>query len=117
MIAKYPERRLNPRIDIDGDMSYKTPGSDEIRQGLLENLSLGGARIWIGQELPTDSQLILRLEADTPEEADLEFKATLLHMLPRQKELLYGYGCTIEMSTEWSSDRVPVLLRPVQEDE
>ena len=101
MSTKYPERRSNPRIDIDGDMSYKMPGSDEICDGFLENLSLGGARIWIGQELPTQSQLIIRVKAGSPDEGDQVFRATLLHTLPRQKKSLYGFGCKFEAVTDW----------------
>ena len=116
MAAKYPERRLNPRIDIDSDMSYRTHGSDEIREGLLENLSLRGARIWIGQELPTESQLFFRVEAGSKDEDDLNFKATLLHMLPRQEESRFGYGCRIEASTEWPDIPDQALLTPVKDD-
>ena len=115
--AKFPERRMNPRVDIDGDMQYTLPGSDEVCQGLLENLSLGGARIWVDQELPADSRLTVRVEADTPGEDDLEFKATLLHTLPRQREALYGYGCRLEMPTDWSPERDLFLVPDSKEDE
>ena len=116
MATKHPERRLNPRIDIDSDISYKTDGSEEIRDGLLENLSLDGARIWIGQELPTESQLIFRVEAGSPDEDDLEFRATLLHMLPRQEASRYGYGCRIELSADRPVDLEQVRLNPLKED-
>ncbi len=105
MADKFTERRLNPRIDIDGDMRYQTPGSDEICAGLLENLSLGGARVWVAQELPAESELLVRIEADSPDEADLEFRATVLHMLPQQKVSLYGYGCRIETSGDWPPEQ------------
>lgn len=111
MADKFTERRLNPRIDIDGDMRYQTPGSDEVCAGLLENLSLGGARVWVAQELPAESELLVRVDADSPEEAGLEFRATVLHMLPQQKVSLYGYGCRIEASADWPPEvdltRVP----------
>ena len=48
-------------MQIDGKIAYKTNGSDDIQQGRLENLSIHGARIWINQELPTDSQLLFRV--------------------------------------------------------
>ena len=105
MAEKFTERRLNPRIDIDGDMRYQTADSDEVCAGLLENLSLGGARVWVAQELPAESELLVRIEADSPEETDLEFRATVLHMLPQQKVSLYGYGCRIEASADWPPER------------
>ena len=98
MTSTPAERRCNPRIDIDGEMTYKTDDSDDIYQGKLENLSMQGARIWIDQELPTASQLHVRVETDEREAAAMEFKATLIYTLPGRGKALYGYGCSIEES-------------------
>ena len=57
------------------------------------------------KELPAESELLVRVEADSPDEADLEFRATVLHMLPQQKVSLYGYGCRIEASANWPPER------------
>lgn len=92
------ERRSNPRIDIEGTMTYKTAHSNDTYQGKLENLSMQGARIWIDQELPTRSQLHVRVETDEQDEAAMEFKATLIYTLPDRRKALYGYGCSIEES-------------------
>ncbi len=101
MAAEYVERRLHPRIEIDGEMNYITCQSDEICAGLLENLSEGGARIWIGQELPLASQVVFRMESRSGDEADMTFRATLLYTLPRQRVAQYGYGCKIEVAADW----------------
>lgn len=98
MTNKPADRRSNPRIDINGEMTYKTDYSDELYLGQLENLSMQGARIWIDQELPTPSQLLVRVETEEQEEAAMEFRATLIHMLPDRRKALYGYGCVIEES-------------------
>ena len=90
------ERRLYPRIEINGDITYHTENSNESNPGELEDLSIGGARIWIDKKLPESSQLLLRVESDDIEELSLEFIATLLHVLPERKESMYGYGCRIE---------------------
>lgn len=90
------ERRSNPRIDINGNMTYRTDDSDDIYQGTLENLSMRGARIWIDQELPAASQLHVRVDTDEQGKVAMEFRATLLYALPGQRESLYGYGCSIE---------------------
>jgi hypothetical protein len=90
------DRRLKPRIEINGSMTYHTENSAETHQGKLEDMSNRGARIWIGQELPATSQLICRIEADDRKEGAMEFRATLLHALPEKRNALYGYGCTIE---------------------
>jgi|GEM_PF-1306984 len=98
------ERRANPRIEINGEMTYQTENSKEALRGRVENLSLGGARIWIEKELPAASQLHFRVESEV-EELAVEFVATLLHTLllhtlPCQKKSLYGYGCIIEKAKE-----------------
>jgi hypothetical protein len=91
-----PDRRLKPRIEINGSITYHTGDSSEIRQGKLENMSNRGARIWIEQELPAASQLHCRIEADDKKERAMEFRATLLHVLPEKRNSMHGYGCTIE---------------------
>lgn len=92
------ERRSNPRIDINGSMTYRTDNSDDIYMGTLENLSRQGARIWIDQELPTTSQLHVRVETEEQEEVAMEFKLTLIYTLPDRGKALYGYGCSIDES-------------------
>ena len=79
-------------------MTYRTDNSDDICQGKLENMSMQGARIWIDQELPTASQLHVRVETDEQEAAAMEFTATLVYTLPDRRKALYGYGCIIEES-------------------
>ena len=92
-----PERRASPRIDIDGEMKYRCDGSDVEKKGRIENISTGGALIWIEDALPTDSHLLIRIEPGEPGDDAMEFSATLLHKLTDQEESLYGYGCTIEV--------------------
>jgi c-di-GMP-binding flagellar brake protein YcgR len=92
------DRRANPRIEINGEMTYHTENSNDPHQGVLENLSKRGACIWIDQELPATSQLLFRVEAEEQEELPVRFIATLLHVRPDRKESLYGYGCSIEQT-------------------
>ena len=98
MISDTSERRIKPRVEIDGVMTYRTDDSSETHPGRLENLSDRGACIWIRQELPTSSRLHCRIESDIREEGAMEFRATLLHALPEQRDSLFGYGCTIEVA-------------------
>jgi hypothetical protein len=98
MALPSPERRTNPRIDINGEMTYRTGGSGETRRGEIENMSAGGALIWIADELPVDSELLIRVVELDGDATTLEFRATLLHRLPERKDRLYGYGCSIEVA-------------------
>lgn len=97
MTSETSERRIKPRVEIDGVMTYHTVDSSQTHPGRLENLSDRGACIWIRQELPTSSRLHCRVESDNREEGAMEFRATLLHALPDQRDSLFGYGCTIEV--------------------
>ena len=116
MTEQNQERRLHPRIEIDGDMSYIESQSGEICAGLLDNLSEGGARIWIDQDLPTASEVVFRVQADSRGDPGMAFKATLLYMLPQQKLSRYGYGCKIEASPDWPAEEARVSLRAVKAD-
>lgn len=100
MTLPSPERRSSPRIYINGAMTYRTEGSAEIHQGEIENMSAGGVLIWIGQELPTDIQVLIRVEPDDLAESALELKATLLHKLSDRKDDLFGYGCSVDSITD-----------------
>ena len=100
MTLPSPERRSSPRIYINGEMTYRSGDSAQIHRGEIENMSAGGVLIWIRQELPTESRLTIRVEADDHAESALELKATLLHKLSDRKDDLYGYGCSIESITE-----------------
>lgn len=89
------ERRASPRIEINGELTYRTADSAQLRRGVLEEMSQGGALIWLGEELPASSRVSIRVESEI-DEGPLDFVATLLRRLPQRRQSLYGYGCTIE---------------------
>lgn len=93
-----PERRGNPRIIIDGPMRYRQVESHDFQPGAIEDISAGGALIWIGEVLPLDCELIIRLESDGPDETWADVVATLLYKLPEEENSLHGYGCSIELA-------------------
>ena len=80
------ERRNNHRIHVDGPMHYRQVESHDFLPGEIENISADGALIWTGEELPLDSELVLRVEADV-EDAPCwsDLVATLLYKLPMVK--------------------------------
>ena len=96
MAMAAPERRVAPRIAINGAISYRTADSDEFLRGEIENISTGGARIWIGEEVAEASRLLLRMEPEGEDETVLQFEAIVLHKLSETRDSLYGYGCRIE---------------------
>ena len=98
MAMTVPERRGSPRVYIDGPMSYRPVGSHDFQPGQIENISADGALVWIGEYLPLDSEIIIRVEPDGPEESWADLVATLLYDLPEEENSLYGYGCSIELA-------------------
>jgi hypothetical protein len=97
MAQTAPERRRDTRVYIDGPMRYRQVESHEFLPGRIENISAGGALVWIGRELPLDSEIIVRVEPDGPEESWEDFVATLLYKLA-EDDSLHGYGCSIELA-------------------
>lgn len=87
------ERRASPRVDVNGEITYRTGDSGEFRSGEIENLSVGGALVWIEQDLPNDCRLLLRTVPKNDEETVFQFEAIVLHKLPAKKDSLHGYRC------------------------
>jgi hypothetical protein len=98
MALTVPERRGNSRIYIDGPMRYRAVGSHDFLPGQLEDISADGALVWIGEDLPIDSQIIVRIEPDGPDETWADLTATLLYKQPEEENSLHGYGCSIELA-------------------
>jgi c-di-GMP-binding flagellar brake protein YcgR len=97
MTMASPDRRASPRIDIDGDMTYRIGDSEEGKSGRIENISTGGALIWIADDLPVDTRLLIRIDPSEPEDDPMVFRATLLHQLAEEDSEMYAYGCSIEV--------------------
>jgi signal transduction histidine kinase len=100
MALTVTERRDNPRIHIDGPMQYREVESHDFQPGAIEDISASGALIWICEELPLDSELIIRLDSDGPDETWEDLVATLLYKMPEEEgeDSLHGYGCSIELA-------------------
>ena len=57
MALTLSERRGNPRVYIDGPMQYRQVESHDFQPGQIENISAGGALVWIGEDLPIEPGL------------------------------------------------------------
>ncbi len=98
MAQTLPERRSNPRVYIDGPMHYRQVESQDFLPGQIENISAGGTLIWIDEDLPLDSELIVRVEPGGSDETWADLVATLLYKLPEEQGSLHGYGCSIVLA-------------------
>lgn len=97
MALSIPERRHNQRIPVDGPMQYRQVDSQDFSPGEIENISTDGALIWICEEMPLNTELVVRVELDGPDETSADLVATLLYKLPEEDVSLLGYGCSIEL--------------------
>ncbi len=98
MALTLPERRSDARVYIDGPMHYRQVESHDFLPGQLEDISVDGALVWIGEDLPIDSQIIVRIEPDGPDESWADLAVTLLYKQPEEENSLHGYGCSIELA-------------------
>jgi hypothetical protein len=98
MALTLPERRSNPRVYIDGPMHYRQVESNDFLPGQIEDISASGALVWISENRPLDSELIVRVEPDGPDETWADLVATLLYKLPEEENSLHGYGCSLELA-------------------
>ena len=98
MAQTLPERRSNPRVYIDGPMHYRQVESQDFLPGQIENISVGGTLLWIGEDLPLDSELIVRFEPGGSDETWADLVATLLYKLPEKQGSLHGYGCSLVLA-------------------
>ena len=92
------ERRSSPRIHIDGPMQYRRVDSQDFLPGRIENISTNGALVWVGEYLPLDIEIVIRIEPDGPDQSWADLVATLLYKLPDEENSLFGYGCGIELA-------------------
>jgi len=98
MAQSLSERRSSLRIEVDGPMQYRPIDSHVFLPGKIENLSANGALLWIGEELPLDNDIIVRVGIDSTKSCWSDMVATLLYKLPARKDSLHGYGCSIELA-------------------
>ena len=98
MAQKVPERRGNTRIYIEGPMQYRAVESHDFLPGQIENISVDGALVWIGEDLPIGSRIIVRIEPDGPDESWADLAVTLLYKQPEEENSLYGYGCSVKLA-------------------
>ena len=97
MAQTLPDRRGNPRVHIDGPMQFRQVESHDFLPGQIENISASGALVWICEDLPLDSEIVVRVQPDGPE-AWADLVAKLVYKLPEEENSLYGYGCSIELA-------------------
>jgi len=97
MALTSPERRVNTRVYVDGPMHYRQVDSQDFLPGRIENISADGALVWIGEDLPIKSRLVVRVELDNPDDPWADLVATLLYKLPDEDNSLRGYGCSIKV--------------------
>ncbi len=90
------ETRLQPRIKIDTQITYRLGSGGDMHQAELDNLSVSGACIWTQQKLYLGSRLHCRAELDVSKKPAIEFLIILVRIHPRRKGSLFGYGGIIE---------------------
>ena len=89
------EKRLYPRIAINGEAKYKLDKNAEYKNGMMINLSQNGVLICLDQELPTETRMTLLMQSDNDDEAPVEITIEIVRVVKRDNDGAHNYGCKI----------------------
>ena len=89
------ERRVSPRIAINGELKYKLDGEQAFREGIMLDLSQSGTRISLDQKLELNTCLTLLVESDRAGEPPIEITAKVVRIAQHNGRYYHTYGCMI----------------------
>ena len=100
------ERRISPRVEWHGPVSYRSSDEEDYRTGFLANISTTGAMLWLDTELGEgdDLEVVMQSEYD-PE--PVHMKMRVRRALPEKRNGYRGYGCTLELHEPWENECPP----------
>ncbi len=88
--------RARSRVEIGSTTRYRVAGREQFEHGELGDLSAIGALIWTEEEIAIGTEISFLVESADPDEAPIEFVATVVRVTPEKNErMMFGYGCQI----------------------
>ncbi len=95
MLATDFERRIYPRIAVNGHMKYRLDGDSEFSPGEIINISQTGVLISMNRELCVDCRIVIIMESQQEDEPAIEILAEIVRIADNKNEYAYSYGCMI----------------------
>ena len=89
------ERRVSPRVTINGELKYKLEGETDFREGVMLDLSQSGTLISLDQQLDIHTHLTLLIESDKDNEQPIEITAKIVRIANHNGKYYHTYGCMI----------------------
>lgn len=89
------ERRIYPRIAVNGQVKYKLEENADYREGLMIDISQTGVQIRLDAALSVDTRLFLRMEADSEQDTPIELTVDVVRIGDTDDAGLNCYGCMI----------------------
>ena len=97
------ERRISPRVEWHGPVSFRTSEDAPYRTGFLANISTTGAMLWLEEELETGDQIEVVMQSEF-DPAPVHMKMRVIRTLPDERNGFRGYGCSLELHEPWENE-------------
>lgn len=97
------DRRLAPRVEWHGPITYRTGGNEPYHTGFLANISTTGAMLWLEEELQEGDRLEVVMQSEfDPEPVHMWMRVT--RILADRRNGFRGYGCSMELHEPWENE-------------
>lgn len=89
------DRRVYPRIAVNGAVKYRLQPEAEFSDGLMIDISQTGLLIRLDKPLHVDTLVYLRMEADQTNDNPIEITAEIVRIADSDLPDQFCYGCMI----------------------
>ena len=97
------ERRISPRVEWHGPVSFHTAEDSDYRTGFLANISTTGAMLWLEEELEIGDEIEVVMQSEFDAEP-VHMKMHVTRALPHERNGFRGYGCSLELHEPWENE-------------
>ena len=97
------DRRLSPRVEWHGPVSYRRADEHAYHTGFLANISTTGAMLWLDEEFPEGTWLEVVMQSEY-DEHPVHMKMQVLRVVSEKRQGYRGYGCTLELHEPWEKE-------------
>ena len=99
------ERRLSPRVEWQGPVSYRVGTEHQYHTGVLANISTTGALLWLKEELKPGTWLEVVMQSEL-DPHPVHMKMQVVRVGPEVRKGHRSYGCRLELHEPWESERL-----------
>lgn len=97
------DRRLSPRVEWHGPVSFRTTEDTDYRTGFLANISTTGAMLWLEEDLGIGDEIEVVMQSEF-DSAPVHMTMHISRILPHKRNGFRGYGCSLELHEPWENE-------------